>query len=239
MVVRSAVTPGRPYTEYALDLRRDFIHSCAYCTITEAEAQSINFTIDHYEPRSGRPDLTDEYGNLMYCCNWCNLYKGDRFPPPAARAAGHRFFRCDEELFDDHFELKGLNLGPKSNAGDYTIHAVALNRAQLRKLRELRQRLTACHAQVAQGIFALRNVRVDQLPPNIRARVLALIRTAQDTQSRLQHEIDEMLREHARSPFLDLRAESEEDRKKREEDLKTIQGLYAGNWRGRQQKSQK
>lgn len=226
---------GRPYPEYREDLRRDFLHSCAYCSISEAEARAINFTIDHYEPRSGRPDLTDDYGNLMYCCNWCNLLKGDRFPPAAARAGGHKFFRCDEEAFDDHFELGGLNLEAKSNTGDYTIHAVGLNRAQLRKLRELRRRLKACHTEVAQGVFALRGVRVDQLPPQIRARVLGLVRTAQETEARIEQEIDEILRSHARSPFLDLRSETEDEKRQREEALRSIQGLYAGNWRGRQQ----
>lgn len=236
LVVRSTVPPGRKYPEYREFLRWDFLNSCAYCSISEAEARAINFTIDHYEARSARSDLANSYENLMYCCNWCNVLKGDRYPPQAARSAGHRFFRCDEDKFDDHFQLDGIALASRSKTGEYTIHAIALNRGQLRRLRELRQRLQSCHDEVAQGVLGLRKVKIDQLPPPIRSRVLALVRRAQDTSDRIQTEIDDILRDHAKSPFLDLRAETDEERKTREAALKSIQGLFEGNWRGRDQK---
>jgi len=72
LVVRSPVTPGLPYREYKEILRDDFLWSCAYCTVSEFEAQTIRMTIDHYEPQSARPDLKDDYRNLMYCCDDCN-----------------------------------------------------------------------------------------------------------------------------------------------------------------------
>jgi 5-methylcytosine-specific restriction endonuclease McrA len=81
LIERSKVTPNLPYSEYKETLREDFIYACAYCTITEFEAQGIRMTIDHYEPQTARPELTNEYDNLMYCCDDCNALKGNRCPP--------------------------------------------------------------------------------------------------------------------------------------------------------------
>src|SRR5665213_225251 len=80
LVERSIVPPDRPYQEYKEVLREDFLWQCAYCTISEYEAQAIRMTIDHYEPRKARPDLENNYNNLMYACSDCNSYKGDRCP---------------------------------------------------------------------------------------------------------------------------------------------------------------
>src|SRR5438105_3568775 len=94
LVRRSNVTPNLPYGEYRENLREDFDYSCAYCTISEFEAQGRRMTIDHYEPQEARPDLTNDYNNLMYCCEDCNSFKGPRCPPQAARDNhGFRFFR--------------------------------------------------------------------------------------------------------------------------------------------------
>jgi hypothetical protein len=45
--------------------RNDFFYSCAYCTMSEAEAQATRFTVDHYEPKNAQPDLINAYDNLM------------------------------------------------------------------------------------------------------------------------------------------------------------------------------
>ena len=58
---------------------------------------AIRFTIDHYEPRSARPELENDYNNLMYCCDTCNSLKGDRCPPQSARHDGFRFYRPDNQ----------------------------------------------------------------------------------------------------------------------------------------------
>src|SRR5258708_31234823 len=121
LVVRSVVPSVTNYSDYKPNLRHDFFHSCAYCTMSEAEAQAIRFTIDHYEPRNARPDLLLDYSNLMYCCDECNLRKGDRSPPASARTADYRFFRPDGDEYDDHFEPSGIRIKPKTNVGDYSI----------------------------------------------------------------------------------------------------------------------
>jgi hypothetical protein len=35
-------------------------------------------TIDHYEPQKARPELTNCYDNLMYCCDDCNMLKREK-----------------------------------------------------------------------------------------------------------------------------------------------------------------
>jgi HNH endonuclease len=113
----------------------------------EAEAAAVRFTIDHYEPTSARPDLENEYNNLMYACDPCNTRKGDRYPPLAARAEGVRFFRPDEDVHSDHFELTGVRLKGKSKTGEYTVVALDLNRYMLNKLRERDCCRQLCHGR--------------------------------------------------------------------------------------------
>jgi len=208
LVVRSAVPADKPYKEYRPFLRRDFLFSCAYCTMSEAEAQAIRMTIDHYEPRSSRPDLENVYENLMYACDECNLRKGDRCPPSSARANGHRFFRPDSDRRSDHFVANGIRLDPRTSVGSFSIEAIDLNRMSLRRLREIRERLLNSWQLAHDGILGLKSIRIDQLPRDIRGRVLAAKRKADEARERIEQDIDAMLSELARSPLLDDEEES-------------------------------
>jgi hypothetical protein len=201
--------------------------------MSEAEALAIRFTIDHYEPQRSRSDLVNEYSNLMYCCDECNLRKGDRSPPAEARAQLIWLFRPDTDYFDDHFKLNGIRLDPVSPAGDYTIDALDLNRAMLRKLRELRKRQSLAEQAVAAGVRALRNVSLDQLPVSIRGRAAGAMARAEKAASDLAHEIDDLLREHAKSPLIDLPPEPEPERRARALRLRELQALIPGAWRAR------
>jgi uncharacterized protein (TIGR02646 family) len=142
LVRRSAAPADQKFAEYRQYLRYDFFYSCGYCTISEAEAQALRFTIDHYEPRGARPDLEHEYSNLMYSCDQCNTLKGDRCPPASARADGYRFFRPDHDIYQEHFQNNGIRIESTSNVGYYSIQALDLNRLALRRLREIRERLS-------------------------------------------------------------------------------------------------
>lgn len=195
LVTRSNVPDLQNYLDYKPFLRRDFFHSCAYCTMSEAEAQAIQFTIDHYEPRNARPELIHQYSNLMYSCDECNLRKGDRCPPTSARTEGYRFFRPDEDEYQDHFEQAGIRIEPKTNTGNYSIEALDLNRAALRKLRDLRQRLWDCDQAVLQGVLALRSIPIDRLPSHIKGQVSSAIARAQGVAEHLASEIDSILRD--------------------------------------------
>jgi 5-methylcytosine-specific restriction endonuclease McrA len=235
LIKRSEVTKGLPYNEYKKPLRYDFYYSCAYCTLTECEAEAIRFTIDHYEPQTSRADLVNEYENLMYCCDECNTRKGDRSPPETARQEGYRFFRPDKDLRDEHFELKGIRLAHKSNTAYYTIEALDLNRQTLRRLRELRQRLTSCDLYVAEGITALRNLSVDQLPVQIKAQAARAIRSALQTADALTEKIDDLLRSAAASHVVGTNDDGDATAREKErmDRLKQLEGMYPGKWRGR------
>ena len=126
VVVRSDVPPGLPHTQYKRYLRHDFYYSCAYCTMTEGEAQAIRMLIDHYQPISA--EGADIYSNLMYCCEECNLRKGDLWPPLEAQDQGKRFFRIDAEPRSEHFDLDGTELKGTTEVGKFTVDFVDLNR---------------------------------------------------------------------------------------------------------------
>jgi len=203
--------------------------------MTEAEAQAIRFVIDHYESRAARPDLEDDYNNLMYSCDECNSRKGDRSPPADARARGYRFFRPDYDIHEDHFELAGQRIESKSNTGYYSIEALDLNRWSLRRLREIRQKLLDNLRAAEAGILALRKFPIDRLPPTVRGRVPLVIRQAEATQVRIMDQVDDLLREYARSPLIDddLDPGADARARKRSEALKNIEAIYPGVWRGR------
>jgi hypothetical protein len=201
--------------------------------MTEAEAQAIRFTIDHYEPKSARPELVNDYANLMYCCDECNIRKGPRCPPESARAAGVRFFRPDGDYWQEHFQRRGVLLEGLSKAGRFSIEAIDLNRASLRRLRDLRARLELSERQIEQGVRGLRQFSIDQLPPTIRVRALQFINSAIAVREDLVKAIDQALRESARSQLLedetptDLKEQTEERRAA----LKGFEALYPGGWR--------
>ena len=199
--------------------------------MSEAEAQAIRFTIDHYEPRNAQPDLIHKYSNLMYACDECNLRKGDRCPPASARGQGYRFFRPDGDEYHDHFEWSGIRIEPKTNVGHYSIEALDLNRAALRKLRDLRQRLTDCEQAVMQGVLALRDIHIDRLPSHLKGQVNAAIARAQGVAEDLASEIDSILRSYAKSDLIDPDPDSELRAKERAKTLKAMQALHPESWR--------
>lgn len=235
LITRSPVEPGLPYLDYRQTLRKDFIYSCGYCTLSEFEAQGLRFTIDHYEPCSARPDLKNEYSNLIYACDECNVLKGDLSPPSLARAEGYRFYRPDEDRYTDHFAPSRHRLNHITKVGHFTIEALDLNRQSLRRLRELRERLIACNEFVTQGVLALRGVRIDRLPQAIKGRALLAIRDAAGTANDLEESIDQVLRSAASSPLLDVDVEKEGRRRSRNENFIGWRALFPGAWRGRKQ----
>jgi HNH endonuclease len=239
LVVRSSdVPPDRPYNEYKQWLRHDFFCSCAYCSMSEAEAQARRFTIDHYEPKKARPELVNDYNNLMYCCDECNMRKGDRCPPLSARENGIRFFRPDADRWQEHFERNGVRLVPVSKVGSFTIDAVDLNRKALRTLREIRERIAHCNDQISQGVLALKRFPIDRLPPQIRAKALQYIKQAVRVDQDLTKAIEHVLRESAKSPLLDEDSapELQERMRERQARLDETEALHPGIWRKRKAK---
>lgn len=231
LVTRSDVPKGKEYKEYKQYLRYDFFYSCAYCSISEAEAMAIRLVIDHYEPRKARPELEHVYDNLMYACDECNSRKGDRSPPIKARAAGHKFFRPDHDIHEEHFTKTGVRLESKTATGEFTIDALDLNRFGLRRLRDIRSRLTQCDRHVAQGVLGLRSFPFDQLPPSVRARAIHFAQEAMKMAGEIVNEIDGVLRDSARSELIDPDPTSEKEAQARAAKLKRLEALFPDSWR--------
>lgn len=247
VVVRSTnIPPGRPYPEYARFLRRDFFYACAYCTMTEHEAESIRFTIDHYEPKSKRPDLENDYKNLMYACDPCNNRKGTICPTHQMRQEGKRFFRSDEDIRKEHFHLKktdrGWEVEGTTNVGRFTVAAVDLNRPILRKIRAAREKLFAYDGYIGEGIEALTTYALDSLRPEMRQPALDYIHVALAVIEKAYDEFDDMLREFARSKVLggdETAEEIEEDKERnrqRKAELHEMVGITPETWRGRKRR---
>jgi 5-methylcytosine-specific restriction endonuclease McrA len=235
-VVRTKNLPAvSGYKEYLPALRKDFLYSCAYCTITEAETKAKGMSIDHYEPVTARPDLENEYTNLMYVCEVCNSYKGDRTPPESARNAGLRFFKADEDVRSEHFKPNGVEVEGKTPVGEFTVDAVDLNRDGLQKIRALRRKLIDSEEFAAEGIAALASFPIDRIGPLVRGEALAAINEALKLTEDAFDDFDELLMEFAKSPLL-ADEETEEERQRKKERLKRLraqEGLHPGVWRGR------
>lgn len=203
LILRSAVEQKSDYRQYKHELRYDFYHSCAYCTLSECEGGGVRFTIDHYEPQSSRPDLINHYENLLWCCDTCNIYKGDRNPSAKAKLQGNRFFRPDLDEYFEHFTQDGVSLRHLSQVGYFTIQFIDLNRAALKRVREMRNRLYNCIEVSSAGIRALRSFGIDRLPTNLRGPAQRLIRDLIDQNTARNDAVSSVLREFAKSHLLD------------------------------------
>jgi hypothetical protein len=78
----SGYTDFRKYKPW---LRDEFSFRCVYCLLREqwrTPRPAIAFAVEHYLPRSQRPELATNYENLLYSCNVCNFFKSDKHLPP-------------------------------------------------------------------------------------------------------------------------------------------------------------
>jgi hypothetical protein len=168
----------------------------------------------------------------MYACQPCNTYKSDRVPSDKARDAGVRFFRPDKDRYGDHFERSNRLLKHKTPVAEFTILACFLNRHTLQKIRDVRDRLSACHVAVEASLKKIGEIRIDQLPISIRGRALKCIRDAETHGNKIPEQIDEFLREMAKSHLLDSDPEADANAADRNRDIKHLEGLHPGRWRG-------
>jgi len=240
LVIRSTVTPGLEYEEYRENLREDFTYSCAYCTTTEYEAQTISMTIDHYEPKNACPKLINDYGNLMYCCRNCNTLKGDLCPPEVARKVGHRFFRPDLDYRHEHFAVDSQHserLIFKTVTGQYSIDFLELNRPDLTRLRSLRERLYNCHEFVVHGILGIKHFSIDRLPQALKGRAFTRIKEWERMAVSFGDKVDDVLRGIAYSANADRDTQKEARAEERAAKLKNLEGIFPGEpWRAPRKK---
>ncbi len=202
LITRSIVKPTSRYQDYREFLRWDFWFSCAYCAITEIEACGIAFEIDHYEPQSVRADLSTDFMNLLWACDWCNRHKGGYSPSDAERASGLRFFRPDLDDAYEHFELAGLRFTGLTPVGTFTVEMLNLNRHALQEVRDFRRELFESNEEIVLGIRALKTTAMDQLKPALRAKFLQVRKRLEREATKLMSGED-LIREFNRSPLID------------------------------------
>lgn len=226
LVIRSQnVAPVNNYRDYRDNLRADFWFSCAYCSMTEVEAQAIRFVIDHFLAKSKRPDLEKAYDNLMWCCDNCNTLKGDDWPDDVLTAAGFDLFRPDLHHAEDHFALEGQRVVDRTPTGRLTIELLDLNREQLRRLRDLRARMAMSKEGVMAGVRALLKVKIDQLPDGVRARFLQIRESFERDQRYTQATLEDMLEAWSRSMMIEVDDEAKARSRERRKYLRNLHAL--------------
>jgi hypothetical protein len=131
------------YRSFLPFVREDFSRHCAFCLFSELFAGGEeNFELDHFRPKHRFPELLNDFYNLYYSCHPCNHIKRDSWPPPALEAQGICFVDFCKEDFASHFSVeKDGTWDGLTNAGNYTIDKLNLNRQHLVIVRELLQRL--------------------------------------------------------------------------------------------------
>lgn len=207
VVVRSEVSPSKNYYDYRESLRFDFYFSCAYCSATEFEAGGIGFEIDHYLPQEHFPESVVDYGNLMYSCEKCNGLKGDFYSDEDLLARGCYVIRVDEEDPADHLEIDGENVEPKTNTGNFNIELLDLRRLALRRMRRNRLANHDISERIALGLSQLGSIKVERVREDKRLVFDRMKKSLVREGMEIAETLDNLLREYARSPFLDVDTE--------------------------------
>ena len=225
LVVRSKVEPKKNYLDYKQNLRFDFLYSCAYCSITEIEAAGIGFEIDHYYPKKNHRHLINDYGNLMYSCRKCNAYKSDFDPTPQHKANGYVVIRPDQDDPTDHYDLDKYTLIGKTSTGYFNVELLDLNRRNLRRLREIREKLNKTKEYLAFGLHALISIRIDRIPREKRLQFIDVKNNLVKRDELIKDKIETVIRDLGKSPMLDEDKEKIERQKKRRDYLRQIKAI--------------
>lgn len=236
VVLRSEVQPGLHYSKYRNTLRYDFWFACAYCGITEVEATSISFEIDHFHPVA--LGGTDGYENLMWCCHACNNRKGDIWPNPEQQENGYRYVRPDEDDPNDHYKLGdngSVQIETLTEAGAWTHEILDLNRGPLRKLREVRRDLFESSEAIAFGLARVSASKrgLDHVKPQMRAQYLQAVENAIGQAEILQDaledfEFDDFIRTMNKSSNIQDPEELRAHTKRRREFLRGLNAKFPG-----------
>jgi hypothetical protein len=193
--------------------------------MTEIEAAGIGFEIDHYLPKERFPQLTSDYNNLMWSCERCNGCKSDYSPDAEDEENGYVVLKIDQSDPQDHLELNDLLLEAKTKTGEFNIQRLDLNRRQLLRIRELRERLSEADGYIAFGVQQLMSIRLDKISPKLRLPFLNVKGYIFDRYKVVEESRDSLLRQFARSPLLDTDPDQKERRKKAKRYLRGIKAI--------------
>lgn len=164
----------RRYTTYKQYLRKDFEYRCAYCDVHENEYGGLhNFHVDHFRPHSVPRflNLKTSYTNLLYSCGVCNRHKSNDWPSDDPLIDGHGYLDPCEHDYEHHFcpaVAPPYHIAGLSQAANYMIRRLRLNRQQLLRMRQLRaekrQRYEETLDALNTAIAAVEDALVRQAP---------------------------------------------------------------------------
>lgn len=174
-VERTPVIAQTNYNNYEPILRWDFWFSCAYCTLTEIEANGVAYNIDHYIPTSTVPGglLKTEYSNLMYTCYRCNRTKSD-FPTDTWLNEGRILhLRPDQDNFHDHLKFSENGLEHISERGELHLALLGLDLDPMKTVYLKRNTIMEEQAKINTILKELNSNRIlDELHPQHREHFL-------------------------------------------------------------------
>jgi len=207
-IVRRSIVEQRPNArDYLENLRWDFWYACGYCHITECEAAGIGFQVDHYKCENRYPQLKAQYANLMYACSECNALKSNH-PSEKLEKLGYRIFRPDEDDPDEHFRVNPTDAtriqGTTGLVGEFSEHALRLNRDALLRLRRLRSEFADSRTLMIRGTRVLEGLAVEKIPTKQRLKYLEGRKSVLAAGRKANERVDAtLLREINRSELLD------------------------------------
>jgi hypothetical protein len=172
------------FTSYRACLRWDFGFTCCLCFLHESDlieegAEGTGLVwIEHQVPQSRDETKTDEYGNCLLSCRFCNNARVAR--PNEDPRTGARLLDPTVAAWGTHFKYQGHRMEPADNGdGDaaYTHQVYALAAPRKTAMREARARRV--------GHF----IEVRATAPDLAQQLLAIARELDDV-SRKQSLID-------------------------------------------------
>lgn len=117
------------YRTYKRYLQAEFSRVCVYCRQPDSSAPNLNFSVDHYRPKSIArfSGLINDYANLYYCCGSCNSRKNDYWPLDESKGP-HVVSPC-EFAMADHIRFNSTTgvFDFRSKHGEHTIELLQLN----------------------------------------------------------------------------------------------------------------
>jgi hypothetical protein len=100
-------------------------HKCEYCLMRE-EDTFFGCEVDHIISVKHGGATTED--NLAYACMICNRQKGSDLGSILRRTGELvRFFNPRTDRWEDHFELDGARLNPRTEIGDVTARIFEFN----------------------------------------------------------------------------------------------------------------
>ena len=106
-------------------LRARYRYRCGCCGVEESDVGS-ELTVDHFQPRAHRG--SDDFDNLVYCCNACNQFKGDYWQPDAVEQILHPI---RDDLAEHIAELRNGRLQALTDTARFHVDFLHLNRPAL------------------------------------------------------------------------------------------------------------